>query len=65
MKNQNEQSKENAPREKQNKFVRRRIRGVKPILEVRSVINDHTQKEIRKEYQEKRLKPFYKISIFR
>ena len=65
MKNKNEQSKENAPREKQNKFVRRRIRGVKPILEVRSVINDHTQKEIGKKYQKKGLKLLYKIDIFR
>lgn len=38
---------------------------MKPILEVRSFINDHTQKEMGKEYQEKRLKPFYKISVFR
>ena len=65
MKNQNEQSKENTPHDKYNKFVRRGIRGVKPILEIRSVINDHTQNAIRKEYQEKGLNPLYKIGIVR
>lgn len=38
---------------------------MKPILEVCSVINDHTQKEIGKEYQKKGLKPLYKIGIVR